>query len=412
MQKIDLYFGNRKRKEPSEDIVLARVIRWLEENDTPAVIICDVWLNNDQIDILVGTATTTLQLEVKGYRWPVTGEQNGDWEVTYDDGRVARRKNGYLQALRNNQTLRDEMSRHLGSGENVPYPNGAVIFEPCIPDGSVLNIRVDKRVAVCGSGELGRLLSTPSPRAWPLPWLHDFARARKYIPHALPYTGASADQRAGNVKNVASTPIAPVARAIRPSSGSAVSDVVFAPATALTTREPATVVVESIPAGRPHDVPQAIRQRVPFGSGRVALTPPKQRRGWLRYAPVLFATLIAAYIVKHHHALQPSATQQKSTVQPGAPKAGMAARQPNDTRHATARRPLEKRPKSGESVNRVAIPVQAQAAASSERPPAAITCPAGVDRLGCNGRTGVLSNPECPPAFHVSDNTCIRDIDR
>jgi hypothetical protein len=212
MHKIELYVGTRDDQNRSERVALRRVVEILTASNVSAVIISSVWLDKKQIDLLVGTETTTLQLEVKGFRNKIIGAQNGDWIVDFGNGRTATRKNGYLQALANNQKLRNHMARILDYRCEVSYPNGAVLFEGNIPAGSGFEIPRDERVLLCGVEQLDELLARPSPNPWPLEWLREFARAKR-LTEVDPYNPFPASRRAIPARTAARLPQKAVASA-------------------------------------------------------------------------------------------------------------------------------------------------------------------------------------------------------
>ena len=82
MPNIDIYAGHRKKRNRHEEIVLSRVLNLLVKHATDAVIFCDIWLDDRQVDILVGTEKTTVQLEVKG--WALRGPCAAKWQLGRD----------------------------------------------------------------------------------------------------------------------------------------------------------------------------------------------------------------------------------------------------------------------------------------------------------------------------------------
>ncbi|HIC7209420.1 nuclease-related domain-containing protein [Burkholderia stabilis] len=422
MQNIELYFGSTEKQDVSEQSALRRILHWLVEHQQPAIVICDVWLHHRQIDILVGTHTTTLQIEIKGYRAPVAGQQNGEWTLTYADGSIAQVKNGYLQALRNNQTLRDEMSKHLDSGETVSYPKGAVMFEPGIPHGSTLLIPADPRVTVCGADELDHLLSAPGRNPWPLAWLRDFALARNLIARSIP--DAMTSQTVAHAYEVAErTAPVPIAAAPLPSRHAVVNRV----PEAVVKSQPFTVaprpVVERArvanDTGQHKPIPmEQSRGHVPLGLSSTIERRPTRRRAILRSASVVLAVAGIAYASVHWHRTTPSAPKQAHASEAGKQESRPTSNVSRGVRHTPTRQVAREPRMSTAGVPPVDSHVPKQERSENVRAPIAvvssadtstITCPAGVDRLGCNGKTGVLTAPECPPAFHVLGNTCVRD---
>ncbi|ANB74915.1 hypothetical protein AYM40_20915 [Paraburkholderia phytofirmans OLGA172] len=50
MNNVELYFCDEKKLSRSEKIVLRQVIEWLVENNVPAVVLTNCWLDKTQID--------------------------------------------------------------------------------------------------------------------------------------------------------------------------------------------------------------------------------------------------------------------------------------------------------------------------------------------------------------------------
>jgi hypothetical protein len=161
MHNIELYCGSRKLLS-SEKVVLARVIEWLSVDDVPAIVYTNVKLGWPEIDILVATPNTTLVLEVKGFRNPVSGRENGKWISTNENGKTKLHTNGYEEVIEAYRALKNRMERQLGSDKDVSPPRAAVIFEGGIPTGSDLFTPVDNRVVICGIERLGELLAHKS----------------------------------------------------------------------------------------------------------------------------------------------------------------------------------------------------------------------------------------------------------
>ncbi|MDN7847857.1 nuclease-related domain-containing protein [Burkholderia seminalis] len=419
MKNIELYFGSTENLHTSEQSALRRILRWLSDHQQPAVVICDVWLQSRQIDILVGTSTITLQIEIKGYRAPVTGQQNGEWTLTYADGSISQVKNGYQQALRNNQTLRNEMSKHVTDEEPVSYPQGAVMFEPSIPSGSALTIPSDPRVAICGADELDRLLSAPGRSPWPLTWLRDFARTRNLI--ARPISAAMTPQIFNRTEAVAKrvTHVSTADTTLPPEK-----PIVRLLPKSVAGPEPAPRLVvnrmhvanDAVPR-KPVTIEQS-RSGIPFVSGNATEGRPKRHSRILRYASVILTVAGIAYAGSHWYRAIVSAPARAHASQPGKQE----SRSPSHFSHTGRHIPGKPMARQARISTLAAPPVNTKASAQTrpEGVPApstivsrtdtsAITCPAGVDRLGCNGKTGVLATPECPLTFHVFGNTCVRD---
>jgi hypothetical protein len=426
MKNIELYFGSAEALNSSEKNVLERILRRLAEHGQAAIVICDISLRERQVDIVVGTETTTLQLEIKGYRAPVTGQQNGQWTLAAADGTTTLVKNGYQQALRNNHALRDAMSEHLPNDLPVSYPKGAVVFEPGIPQGSCLRIPPDPRVDICGIDALDRLLSTPGRDPWPLPWLRMLAHELNLIPHPVPDapTARTPVQPSRPATwHVVPAPAAALAAVVPPAldTGRRQSDVVderrgftVAPRPSAEKKPVASDSEQRTPIAIDH-----ARGHAPFGTGNAIESPPKQRRTLLRYVPLVCAAAAIAYLAAgHRHRPVAVATTPAPASQSGEQARRSPPKTPHGSRHAPVRQAApELRAQAAPafpSDMRTSVPgrsgdTPAPIATVAAPDTSAVTCPVGVDRLGCNGKTGTLAAPECPPAFHALGNTCIRD---
>ena len=139
----------------SDKAVLKEVLSLLARDQRDAVVLANVNLGGRQIDLIVGLAEMALVIEAKGFHRPVRGGVNGAWQYQAASGDWLDFPNPYLQALGAKLKVRDAMASVVGSG--VPYPDAALIFEPCTPDGSEA-FGGDFKVSVGGLADLDRLL--------------------------------------------------------------------------------------------------------------------------------------------------------------------------------------------------------------------------------------------------------------
>jgi hypothetical protein len=415
MHNIELYVGDARGRVVSERVVLSRVVEWLTAHNVPAVIFHDIVLNGEQIDLLVGTEITTLQLEVKSFRGPVSGKQNGDWRITRRDGTTFRCGNGYRQTLTNNQTLRDEMSRFHRYAIDVGYPSGAVLFEPEIPSGSNLDIRKDKRVVICGTRDLGTLLSTPGVRPWPLAWLREFAQSQLFIRAPLPIgngNGSAAVFRApwpseiSIDKHLADGGDVRVAGALVTSSTNAYISPLSAVVSVDVTEATELQGDRSNSPGSGKDGFPSESNGGPGGRKRLAQL-------LFRHLPVLLSLVAVVYAFTLHTAATPKEP-------PGTPVSKLQSAYVEANHKHAVRRAHPKASRkhrehlddgaSGDVGNVDELPASQNPGLAVEdvQPAVPITCPAGVDRLGCNGPVGVQSMPDCPDGFIVSGDSCVR----
>jgi hypothetical protein len=411
MSNIDLYVGNRKERDPHEKLVLLRILKLLDKHARDAVIFCDIVLDKRQVDILVGTETTTLQLEVKGWGWPVRAQQNGDWLVTYENGAVSRRDNAYLQALKNNQKLRNEMARYLGDGVEVSFPNGAVLFEPKIHPQSQFNMRPDPRVVMRGSDQLEDLLNTPSPSPWRLSWMREFAQEQKFI--RVPVPELDDEPSSWPVKKPRQGIV--TARDIWREARRRVADIPDGASSIEWVREYARARIGTTPTGPVAEV--VLTEHEPVRSDRAVAISSYSRGGapqsqsfvvrLFRLTPILCALLVAVYTLKAAFPLAHKAMPSHVAVAQRASGRHPSAKRVSENQRAKGMSPKAASMHVGDTSADIALP-NSLATYRPSAPPAPITCPAGVDRLGCNGRIGTFSQPECPVGFSASGDSCIR----
>ena len=139
----------------SDTAVLKEVLSLLVRDQRDAVVLANVNLGGRQVDLIVGLEEMALVIEAKGFHRPVRGDVNGAWQYQAASGDWLDFRNPYLQALGAKLNVRDAMASVVGS--DVPYPDAALIFEPCIPDGSEA-FEGDFKVSVGGLADLDRLL--------------------------------------------------------------------------------------------------------------------------------------------------------------------------------------------------------------------------------------------------------------
>ncbi|EIP85535.1 NERD domain-containing protein [Burkholderia humptydooensis] len=169
MSSIELYCGAEIEPD-SEKRVLIALFEHLDARGLPAVVLSNFTIGRCQIDFLVGTESTTLLLEVKGFRVPVIGFVNGSWSSVSPDGSLQRERNGWDQALKNKYAVRKRLGVEM-SGRWIPYPNAAVLFEAGIAPGSMFDEMDHEWVAIRGIERLGELLAARAGEPWPLDWL-------------------------------------------------------------------------------------------------------------------------------------------------------------------------------------------------------------------------------------------------
>lgn len=110
-----------------------------------------------QIDVAIFTETTSLVIEAKSYRQPITGGTNGQWEQQ-GSYKVRKVRNAYEQTLEAKNAVRDEMQ---GIGLTHGYPNALVAVIPSIPNGSAI-IPGDAKVKIGAQADILPMLKTSS----------------------------------------------------------------------------------------------------------------------------------------------------------------------------------------------------------------------------------------------------------
>lgn len=380
MHTIELYSGDSKRLNSSEEAVLKRVLDWLNDRGISAVIFTNFWLGNTQVDILLGMEGKTFQLEVKGHRGRIVGQQNGEWIRVDEKGVVTSHRNGFLQALSANQELLNHMQRIVGQDEKVAYPNGIVVFEGNIAHKS--DIYHDSRVRMCDLDNLTEMLSRPISNrgGWPLSWMRIFAQTKGLI--ACPLPGKASHS---NSAEIMSEPVRALPE-LPPRSTSSVASPIAAHTMASTPHRVITAKYDSFENHTASSRPW---------------TPPKRKRRFVQRAAIgliLLAIAATLYKTPTKSADPLFSKPSPSSVKSAPPKTtdrhvGRTERKSSDT---------DLRADSNTSNNDRRI----RNTISPALPATPISCPAGVDRLGCNGRVGVFPSPECPAGFHVSGDTC------
>jgi hypothetical protein len=295
------------------------------------------------------------------------------------------------------------MRQFLSTVDDVPYPNGVVIFDSNIPQGS--DLYNDKRVRVCGLDQLDEVLSSPSLSPWPLTWIRDFAHKRKFIAQSLPTqtpkTPSSNSSVASHELRISATSFQLARRRTEP-----VREVVeiFSPAREVGTA--ATIAAQTRAASAFQTIIPGAREAEYPNPLNAPPRKPKPSKGILRYSPVVFALLTVSLLFKQE--LDPASSPKSITVT----SSQSAPLTHTNSRHASSHHHAQKHHTNGvepEQDLTTGEAIHEQSSQSTALPPAPVTCPAGVDRLGCNGKVGVLTAPECPAGFHVSADTCIRD---
>lgn len=134
--QISVFIGSPIEHE-SERTVFIELLRLLGMSGERSTIMVNISLKGRQLDIVVGTDSLTLVLEVKGCTMPLNGTTNGPWTVHTRSGRSRITGNAYTQALGEKNALRDALRDFLGEIEW--YPDAHVVFVPELARGSQLS---------------------------------------------------------------------------------------------------------------------------------------------------------------------------------------------------------------------------------------------------------------------------------
>lgn len=163
----------------SERATLLRVCEYLSAHGTSAVILANVNLGGRQIDLVVGLDQGALVVESKEFTSPVRGSENGLWEVRLASGRWKESPNAYTQTMAEAHALRDAMGRFAGN--DVPYPNAALVFVPAIPAGSTIP-QGDYKVSIASLDKVPALMGAVQRRGWSLDQWRAFAAHHRLVP--------------------------------------------------------------------------------------------------------------------------------------------------------------------------------------------------------------------------------------
>lgn len=329
---------------PAEQLVLQRLISILTRRGDAAVILTNMLLGPHEIDLFVATETTTLVIEVKGYRQPVAGKINDKNWVMLTTGESL--SNAYEQAHSASLALKDALRASIGADPG--YAHAVVLFAYGKPRGSILPSS-DHRVTLKEIDDLDALLSTPIPptskrRIWDMACVRSYA-IRKGLTR-VNWTAAAA----------------PTARMqwIEPKSGNRVLGV-----SDRTVIEDAvsTVVVE--PQGR-HHAPRPAGRRAGLGMRKTIWS-----------VAGLAAAMFAASIWLRHTPAVPNGQQVASNAMRHPP----ASKLPRRHRHSAGTVARASHPEDGAPPDTTldAPAIAAPIISAAPLPP----CPKGIDRLGC-----------------------------
>lgn len=167
---VEVYIGELI-EHASERVLLDGLLDYFRLRQVAAIIFMNFHVGGRQIDAAVITDNKFLVIEVKGYNNPVRGNSNGPWEVAVAGG-WKKFSNPYRQTVNAANALRDAM-RSFSGDDSGPYPSGALVFVPRIPDGS--ETFGDFKASVCGLAGLPDRIAAANTHTWPLERWRNFA---------------------------------------------------------------------------------------------------------------------------------------------------------------------------------------------------------------------------------------------
>src|SRR6266568_4562156 len=115
---VEVFFGD-ELKDPTEKKFLRRLRADLEQRGEPALILANLEVGRlrRQVDFVIATAYRTVQSELKGYRWPVRGGENGRWvQLLPDSGERELELNPGRQAKDATYAVGDTLRRFAAKG--------------------------------------------------------------------------------------------------------------------------------------------------------------------------------------------------------------------------------------------------------------------------------------------------------
>jgi hypothetical protein len=176
----------------SERKFLATVVRWLEEQDIPFVVLANLHIGGRQIDCVVATTHSVAVVEVKSSYLPIRGDINGDWARFNASGEWQAYPNAYQQALAAKNALRSAMTAIKPVGSF--YPDGRVVFTSGIAEGSQVTSGDFKVTVTTLDGFLSNF-RVQATAPWSLDDWQDFAAGLALTPVSAAEAIASPEDR-------------------------------------------------------------------------------------------------------------------------------------------------------------------------------------------------------------------------
>lgn len=178
--------------QDSERKFLASMVQWLEERQTPFVVLANLHIGGRQIDCVVATAHGVSVVEVKSSYLPVRGDLNGTWVRFHASGEWQAYPNAYQQVLTAKNSLRDAMMTVKPVGSF--YPDGHVVFTSGFAEGSQVTSG-DFKVTVTTLDRFLSNLKVQGAAPWSLNDWRDFAARLALTPMSTAEAIASPEDR-------------------------------------------------------------------------------------------------------------------------------------------------------------------------------------------------------------------------
>lgn len=372
---IELYCG-KNHLNGAEKQVLNHLIHYFASVKRHALIIGNMSISGKQIDLMVVSDKLTLQIEVKNFRKKhLIAPEDGDWFLSDDpSGPLQIVGNGYRQTLNNAEVIRDATVGLDQKDEKYFHPQGMLLFVPCVwPSFDFQGVvGKDRRVKIRSLDELDSVLAEPSWKPW------EMEQARKFIASRNLKRCQTVDDmcvESDDANTTSFTRPAPVAKAVL---------------------EPAVAPTHMRPS----------KPKLPLNSIMIDVGPARtnSRRSLRRLGLIALLVCVTAGGLYHSWwrdgGLKPAAMASKPTTQAKDPaKTDSHHKKTADGQHIGQPSPADK------NINRVP-----EHAVVNHKALAPITCPANVERLGCNGRVGTFTAPQCPAGFHTDGSSCAPDV--
>jgi hypothetical protein len=189
--QIKIYLGAPIDHE-SERKFLSFIVSWLDEKQTPSIVLANIELDGRQIDCIVATADSVSVVEVKTSRLPIRGDLNGTWMRLSASGEWKDYTNAYEQAVGAKNRVRDAMQAAKSVGNF--YPDGYVVFTSPIPEGSIVTPGNFKALVTTIDLFPG-LLKTAGRSPWSLADWETFAQTLKLRPATLVQASVALEAR-------------------------------------------------------------------------------------------------------------------------------------------------------------------------------------------------------------------------